>query len=370
MDPVLPPNTPAGLAYTPGFVLHPESQIRPIGLISPKKNGVIRPTVAGQMQDCLSNVADALAAHGPNAKLVKVTRLMTDVRDVWPAQLVIDEHFGSRSILPTSTLIEVPACSEPGIRIEVDLWAEVPRMDQMDTGDSAGPGPRSILGFVNAGVGDASGKGAAAELNSALDAVPSRISAAGASLDYVVKLVIYLADMRLWPTCRDVALSRYSGRYPVVVPINVSKVLAEGACVEVEATFDAPPAMKDTSDVVTVYIDRRVVVVSGQPALPAFVGGMALDMYKYQPEASPVAQAQVSFRNLENVLEAAGSDWDHVFKTTWYITDVWEWPQIEEVARAFFGRPIPCPMVVEVPKLVMPAIRVQPDIWAVVAADR
>lgn len=82
MDPVLPPNTPAGLAYTPGFVLHPESQIRPIGLISPKKNGVIRSTVAGQMQDCLSNVADALAAHGLNAKLVKVTRLMTDVRDV------------------------------------------------------------------------------------------------------------------------------------------------------------------------------------------------------------------------------------------------------------------------------------------------
>lgn len=121
MDPVLPPNTPAGLAYTPGFVLHPESQIRPIGLISPKKNGVIRSTVAGQMQDCLSNVADAFAAYGPNAKLVKVTRLMTDVRDVWPVQLVIDEHFGSRSILPTSTLIEVPACSEPGIRIEVDL---------------------------------------------------------------------------------------------------------------------------------------------------------------------------------------------------------------------------------------------------------
>ncbi|RMJ25931.1 hypothetical protein PHISP_03186 [Aspergillus sp. HF37] len=187
MDPVLPPNTPAGLAYTPDFVLHPKSQIRPLGLISPKRNGSTRSTVAGQMQDCLSNVADALAAHGPNAKVVKVTRLMTDVRDVWSAQLVIDEHFGSRNVLPTSTLIEVPACSEPGIRIEVDLWAEVPKEDRTDASDSAGSGPRSILGFVNAGVGDASGKGAVAELNSALDAVSSRISAAGASPDHVVK---------------------------------------------------------------------------------------------------------------------------------------------------------------------------------------
>lgn len=112
-------------------------------------------------------------------------------------------------------------------------------------------------------------------------------------------------------------------------------------------------------------LDTSIIVLSGQPAIPVFVGGMALDTYKHQPDASVAAQTRVSLRNLENILTAAGSDWDHVFKTTWYVTDVREWPQIEEAAHAVFGRPPPCPTVVEVSKVVAPAVRVEPDIWAV-----
>lgn len=82
MNPVWPPNTPKDLAYTPGFVLHSESQIRPLGLITPKRNGVVRTSIEHQVQDCLANLSNVLAEHGPNAKAVEVTRLMTDVREI------------------------------------------------------------------------------------------------------------------------------------------------------------------------------------------------------------------------------------------------------------------------------------------------
>lgn len=360
MDPIFPPNTPEGLAYTPAFVLKPGSHIKPLGVISPKRDGVVRSSIADQTHDCLLNLSDALSAHGPDARAIKIVRFMTDVREIWSSQRELDSHFGSN--LPTSTLIEVPVCSEPGVRIELDLWAAVPS----SRGDHSGT-PPGFLGFANANAGLAAGKGAAAEFNAAIDAVSNRISSTAGS-GHVVKLEVYLSDMRLWPICQDVVASRYPTHPPVVVPIAAPKVLEEGTCINVEATFALSSVTEGTSDIARVHLDRRIIAISGQPAIPVFVGGMARDTYRHQPEASAAAQTSVSLRNLENILAAAGSDWDNVFKTTWYVTDIREWPQIKEAAYAVFGQPPPSPTVVEVSKLVAPAVRVEPDIWAVVRA--
>lgn len=62
MEPVLPQNTPEGLAYTPAFVLNSDTQIKPLGLISPKRNGSIRSSISEQTRDCLLNLSDGLAA--------------------------------------------------------------------------------------------------------------------------------------------------------------------------------------------------------------------------------------------------------------------------------------------------------------------
>lgn len=359
MDPIFPPNTPECLAYTPAFVLQRGYHIKPLGLISPKRDGKVRLSIADQTHDCLLNLSDALSSQGPDAKAIKIVRFMTDVREIWTSQPELDKHFGSN--LPTSTLIEVPVCSEPGVRIELDLWAAVPssRDDRLGT---------SFLGFANANAGLAAGKGAAAELNAAIDAVENRISAAAGS-GHVVKLELYLSDMRHWPICQDCVTSRYPTRPPVVVPIAAPKVLEEGTCINVEATFALSSVTEGTSDIARVHLDRRIIAISGQPAIPVFIGGMARDTYKHTPEASAAAQTSVSLRNLENILVAAGSDWDNVFKTTWYVTDIREWPQIREAAYAIFGQPPPSPTVVEVSKLVAPAVRVEPDIWATVKAN-
>lgn len=106
----------------------------------------------------------ALRRLGPQAWAVKITRFMTDVREIWSSQPELDRHFGSD--LPTSTLIEVSACSEPGVQIELDLWAAVPK--SRDPTGRAGLSP--ILSFADADADTASGSGLAAELDASLDA--------------------------------------------------------------------------------------------------------------------------------------------------------------------------------------------------------
>ncbi|KAH7382084.1 hypothetical protein BKA64DRAFT_684890 [Cadophora sp. MPI-SDFR-AT-0126] len=372
MQSVWPSNTPEGLAFTPAFALKPETPIIFLGLISPARNGVVQPLISQQTQACLLNLEDTLAAVGSNAKPVKVTRFMRDVREVWTSQQEFDRHFGASN--PASTLIEVPTCSHPDVRIELEVWTAATiigvSQEARTMGDNGIPlaiatDPRANLAFINGVAGDAAGTGAVAELNACLDDIGNRLSAAGGLAGSIVKLSLYLVDMRLWSTIRAALLARYGRWIPVLVPVAVHKVQQEGASIEADATVVVPPATaKDASDVARTGVDRGLLVLSGAAALPLYVGGKAQDAYYYQPEPSAAAQTTISLRNLEIVLRTAGSNWADVFKTTWYISDIREWPQIREAAHAVLGRPPPNPSVIEVSKLVLPAVRVEADIWA------
>ncbi len=98
--------------------------------------------------------------------------------------------------------------------------------------------------------------------------------------------------------------------------------------------------------------------------MPIYVGGKAADIYKYRPDADIRDQARVSMENYKAILDAAGTNWNNVFKTTWYVTDNREWDAIRPVAEKYFGRPVPAPTVVDISKLVLPGLRFEPDMWA------
>jgi len=57
-------------------------------------------------------------------------------------------------------------------------------------------------------------------------------------------------------------------------------------------------------------------------------------------------QAQQALENVAAVLRAAGSDLDHVLKTTVYVSDVALWDRVNEVYAAFFGDHRPARAVV------------------------
>jgi len=64
-----------------------------------------------------------------------------------------------------------------------------------------------------------------------------------------------------------------------------------------------------------------------------------------------VEQAKQALENLKNVLEAAGSSMDQVFKTTVFIKDMNDFAQINEVYATFFTKDFPCRSCVEVARL-------------------
>ena len=73
-------------------------------------------------------------------------------------------------------------------------------------------------------------------------------------------------------------------------------------------------------------------------------------------------------RDSANILQTAGSSWDDIFETTWHLTDRREWDAVAEVVEKWFGRPVPNPTVIEVPKFVLPGVRVEIDMWGTIPA--
>lgn len=64
-----------------------------------------------------------------------------------------------------------------------------------------------------------------------------------------------------------------------------------------------------------------------------------------------VEQAKQAFTNLSNLLQAAGTDMDHVVKTTVFIKEMNDFVAINEVYATFFTKDFPSRSCVEVARL-------------------
>ena len=75
------------------------------------------------------------------------------------------------------------------------------------------------------------------------------------------------------------------------------------------------------------------VFVAGQVALDPKTGEMVGD--------DVAAQTDRVLQNLRAVVEAAGSDLDRVVKTTVYLSDMANFPAVNEIYATYFGAPAP-----------------------------
>lgn len=71
------------------------------------------------------------------------------------------------------------------------------------------------------------------------------------------------------------------------------------------------------------------------------------------------AQAEQAFRNLEHVLEAAGSGLDRIVKVTIFLTDMSNFPKIVDLRGRWFSRPYPADTIVEVTSLALPELEIE-----------
>jgi 2-iminobutanoate/2-iminopropanoate deaminase len=122
-------------------------------------------------------------------------------------------------------------------------------------------------------------------------------------------------------------------------------------------TEDAPPPAGHYEQA---RVHEDIVYVSGQlPVDP--VDGQRHD-------GSIEEQTHKALENVAAILRAAGSDLDHVLKTTVYVSDITLWDRVNEVYASFFGEHRPARAVVPTREL-HHGFKVEIEAVAVLAAE-
>jgi 2-iminobutanoate/2-iminopropanoate deaminase len=184
------------------------------------------------------------------------------------------------------------------------------------------------------------------------------LEAAGAGFDRVAKTTIYLTDLADFGKVNEV-YGRYFGEAPPARATVQVAALPRGSRVEIEAVAvldaagavpgrkvvsspQAPRAIGPYSQAIDVTA-RRLVYLAGQIPLDPVSGEMV--------PGDTVAQAERVMQNLKAVLEAAGTGFDKVVKTTIYLTDLADFGKVNELYARYFGEAPPARATVQVAAL-------------------
>jgi enamine deaminase RidA (YjgF/YER057c/UK114 family) len=82
----------------------------------------------------------------------------------------------------------------------------------------------------------------------------------------------------------------------------------------------------------------------------------------------PYAQALQALRTIQAALEEAGASLQHVVRTRMFVTDIAHWPEVGRAHGEFFAAVRPAATLVEVSRLIDPALLVEIEAEAIVPA--
>ena len=82
------------------------------------------------------------------------------------------------------------------------------------------------------------------------------------------------------------------------------------------------------------------------------------------------AQARQAIRNLDRVLNAAGSSLDQVIKVTIFVTDITRREEVWKARTEFFTGDFPCSTLVEVSALARPGLAVEIEAHGFIGASK
>ncbi len=204
------------------------------------------------------------------------------------------------------------------------------------------------------------------------DLIRKHLEWAGSSLDHVLNLVVYLQDMRDFPTFHRVHERFFRGSPPAMTVIEVGEVGHKGTLIEIEPTA----VRADSSARRNAFVDARgsraahmsagveaggIAFLSGIPGvtpegapaaslrdLPAPWRRDAGAPRSKRPSATAV-QTMAVIAQLAQRMRMIGSDLSRVAYITLYTDDIEEFARVAPVIERAFGKRRPALTVLEVP---------------------
>jgi len=380
LKPLSRDDTSRGLVFSLGYSVEPGSGLVFVRSSHARAAGSTRGTFPEQTRDSLAYVARSVERVGGHAQIVKVRRYMTSGRGHRSAetQMAYEQVFGTA--LPASTALEMPGSALMGSLVDLEAWAVVPSADLASDvvrvpGEDLVPAAVAVRGdqrlCVDVVRPEPSDR-VDAELLSCLSQIMQRFGQHGAGMDDVLKLTVYFRDPRSWPTIEAMVVGMFGSSCPVLNGVVVSNLVTPEGHIELTgwARCDASSNGSSHLGTGTVELKDKLLATTGTAALPIFSGGEAAEMYAKGPPPALEEQVRLAMENQRAVLEAAEASFGDVFRSNWYLSDIRDWEVVEPIARSYFGRELPVPMVVEVSRLVAKqGVRVEPDLWASVSAS-
>jgi enamine deaminase RidA (YjgF/YER057c/UK114 family) len=183
------------------------------------------------------------------------------------------------------------------------------------------------------------------------DLIRQHLEAAGSSLDNILNLIVYLQDIRDFPTFHRVHEHFFKSKPPALTVIEVREVGHKGTLIEIEPTAIVPGR----------GIERTVLNPDGwrapaQMSAAISAGGLAFCSGVIGTDGSGsndgrayAQQTQTAVSELARRLAAAKGSLSNLAQLTVYVDDIAQFAAIEGVLEQAFGKWKPALTVLEVP---------------------
>jgi enamine deaminase RidA (YjgF/YER057c/UK114 family) len=374
------------------------SALRPDGSVAGLGDAV------AQTEAALDNIEAALNAAG--GSLRDITKLTTSLVDRAHRKQVY-ETIGRRlkDVFPVSTGLVVAGLSHPELMVQIDaeavIGAAITRLRTFELKDWFGQdiawqgamvaaAPQEIFirgqtgaaldGSVMAGPGRRP-EDAAAQADRALTNLATLLHEAGAGMDDVTKITVYISDRAYRHAVYPVIGRHFRGIHPVstgiIVPgfarpdilfeIDVQALRKQGGPHQRVRRYHSNAARYGYSQQ-NIDCDFCMAVRAGRHVV--LRGQTGTDLNEVMRGAGdPSAQAEQAMRNVSVLLEEAGARLSDVVKATVFVTDRAYLAGVTDVVLRHFGPTAPCLSTLIIKGLASPELVMEVDITAMVQGD-
>jgi enamine deaminase RidA (YjgF/YER057c/UK114 family) len=357
-----------------------------------------------QTQAALDNIETALTAAGGSLRdITKLTTLLVDRAH----RKVVYETIGRRlkDVFPVSTGLVAAGLSHPELMVQIDAEAvvgtEVPRLRTFELKDwfgqniawqgamvAAGPQAIFIRGQTGATLDGSTMAGpgrrpqdAAAQADLALTNLATLLQEAGAGMDEVTKITVYISDRAYRGAVYPVIGRHFRGIHPVSTGIIVPGFARPDILFEIDVQAMRPDGGPHTrvrryhSNAVRYGVSQQNIDCDFCMAVrvgPHVVlrGQTGTDLTELMHGlGDPPAQAEQAMQNVAVLLGEAGACLRDVTKAIVFVTDRAYLPGVTNVVLRHLGPAAPCLSTMIVKGLANPDLSMEVDITAMVQGD-